>query len=282
MADGLAPSGAGPSVRSAGPPGLGPTPEASAPGSAPESGADRGAFSASAGEARIAGLVLAAGGGSRMGTPKGLLRRPDGTPFVAHAARVLAESGAARLVVVVGAQGDDVSALVPADLSAEVVTAADWAEGIGASLRAGLRTLAPAGSAAPPTPPRPAPECDVVLSNEPGEASFLSTTSHSGEEVVAVVVSLVDTPGVTPTAVRRLVAHAGPGALARCAYDGVPGHPVLLGRRHWPGVLETAAGDAGARAYLRGRDVSLVEVGDVADGADVDTREQYVRWSSER
>lgn len=181
-----------------------------------------------------------------MGTPKGLLRLADGTPFVAHAARVLAAGGAARVLVVVGARGDDVSPLVPRDLGCpvEVVTAADWAEGMGASLRTGLRAL-----------------------------------DHHAE---AAVVTLVDTPGVTATAVGRLVALGAPGALARCAYDGVPGHPVLLGRDHWPGVVETAIGDAGARAYLRGRAVTLVEAADVADGADVDTREQYVRWGRDR
>jgi nicotine blue oxidoreductase len=98
----------------------------------------------------------------------------------------------------------------------------------------------------------------------------------------AVVVSLVDTPGVTAAAVARLVALAAPGALARCAYDGVPGHPVLLGRDHWAGVVETAAGDAGARTYLRAHAVTLVEAADVADGTDVDTREQYVRWGGDR
>jgi CTP:molybdopterin cytidylyltransferase MocA len=60
--------------------------------------------------------------------------------------------------------------------------------------------------------------------------------------------------------------------LARAAYDGVPGHPVLFGRDHWPGVLETAHGDRGARAYLAGRDVELVECGDLATGHDVDSR----------
>ena len=50
----------------------------------------------------------------------------------------------------------------------------------------------------------------------------------------------------------------------------MPGHPVLLGRDHWAGVAATATGDAGARDYLRGRDVTLVECGDLATGRDVD------------
>ena len=52
---------------------------------------------------------------------------------------------------------------------------------------------------------------------------------------------------------------------------GRPGHPVLLGRDHWAGVIETAVGDQGARAYLAPRDVTLVECGDLASGHDVDS-----------
>jgi len=64
----------------------------------------------------------------------------------------------------------------------------------------------------------------------------------------------------------------GPAALARATYDGRPGHPVLLGRDHWAGVVQTAVGDYGARAYLADRDVTLVECGDLATGRDVDSR----------
>ena len=62
--------------------------------------------------------------------------------------------------------------------------------------------------------------------------------------------------------------------LARAAYDGVPGHPVLLGRGHWPDVVAVVTGDRGARDYLRGREVRLVECGDLATGRDVDHPDQ--------
>ena len=71
--------------------------------------------------------------------------------------------------------------------------------------------------------------------------------------------------------VRRVLAlGAAPSVLARAGYAGRPGHPVLLGRDHWAGVAAEARGDAGARAYLRTRDVAVVECGDLADGMDVD------------
>ena len=92
---------------------------------------------------------------------------------------------------------------------------------------------------------------------------------------------LVDLPGVTAAAVARLVAVGGHDVLARAAYGGRPGHPVLLGRAHWAGGAAVAVGDAGARGYLAGRaDVVLVECGDLADADDVDTPEQLAAFAT--
>jgi CTP:molybdopterin cytidylyltransferase MocA len=182
----------------------------------------------------VAGLLLAAGAGTRMGQPKALLREADGTPWVARAAGALLAGGCDPVLVVVGAEAPAVRALVPVE--ATVVPAPDWAEGMGASLRAGLRSL--------------------------------------GGSAVAVVVTLVDLPGVNGDVVARVAARAGPATLARAAYRGVPGHPVLLGREHWAGVTKVATGDEGARAYLAGRPVALVECADLGSGLDVDTPPQ--------
>jgi CTP:molybdopterin cytidylyltransferase MocA len=88
----------------------------------------------------------------------------------------------------------------------------------------------------------------------------------------AVVVMLVDTPGVTAEAVRRVLAHTGPGALVVATYHGQPGHPVLLGRAHWQGIAELAVGDVGARRYLAAHagQMTAVPCEDVADGTDID------------
>jgi nicotine blue oxidoreductase len=63
-------------------------------------------------------------------------------------------------------------------------------------------------------------------------------------------------------------------------YGGRRGHPVLLGRDHWAGVAASAAGDHGARDYLRAHagTVQVVAVGDVADDVDVDTPEALARY----
>lgn len=186
----------------------------------------------------VVGLLLAAGAGRRMGTPKALVHDADGTSWLRRAREALEDGGCAGTVVVLGAAADEARALLAASdgPAPDVVVADDWDDGMGSSLRAGLQALA-AGPA------------DAAL------------------------VLLVDLPDVGPDVVARVRASCtGPADLARAAYDGVPGHPVLLGRAHWAGVAEAARGDRGARDYLVGRPVRLVECGDLAGGADVDSR----------
>lgn len=175
-----------------------------------------------------------------MGGPKALVEL-DGEPLVHRSLRVLADGGCAPLVVVVGARAAQVRALLT-EAPVIVVEAADWAEGMAASLRAGLAALDP-----------------------------LDTD--------AALVHLVDLPGVTAAAVGRLAAGAGPDTLRRAAYSGRPGHPVVLGRAHWRPVVASATGDAGARRYLRARpELTPVECGDVATPDDVDTPEALAHW----
>jgi molybdenum cofactor cytidylyltransferase/nicotine blue oxidoreductase len=117
----------------------------------------------------------------------------------------------------------------------------------------------------------------TVLANrnwESGMASSLRTGLDGLRgwpgRVDAALVTLVDMPGMTPVALQRLAALAAPDALAVATYDGVRGHPVLLGREHWAGVVETATGDEGARRYLAAHHVAEVDCTGVADPVDLD------------
>ena len=88
---------------------------------------------------------------------------------------------------------------------------------------------------------------------------------------------LVDLPDVGPAVVRRLLTkasdHESPLAagLSRAAYQGRVGHPALIGRDHWAGVVAAARGDHGARTYFATHTPVLVECGDLATGRDVDS-----------
>jgi nicotine blue oxidoreductase len=95
----------------------------------------------------------------------------------------------------------------------------------------------------------------------------------AAEGPVAALVHLVDLPWVGPDILVRVAREASTETVARAAYDGVPGHPVLLGRRWWAEIADTARGDRGARDWLAGRgDLRLVECGDLGSGRDVDRR----------
>jgi CTP:molybdopterin cytidylyltransferase MocA len=176
-----------------------------------------------------------------MGRPKALVRDHAGVPFLDRAIGALVEGGCPEVVVVLGAAADEARAVLDEagwteDPDVSVVLAEEWESGMGASLRTGLRAV-------------------------------------EGADAVAAVVSLVDLPDVDGAVVHRLVSWlpVDRRMLARAAYHGVPGHPVLLGRDHWAGAAQTAVGDRGAREYLAGRDVIEVECGDLATGVDVDT-----------
>lgn len=188
--------------------------------------------------ARIAGVLLAAGGGSRYGMPKALAP-VDGELMSDHALRTLRDGGVDAVVVVIGAAADQVRATVAVG-DATVVENPDWASGMGSSLRAGLAAL-------------------------------------DGTDIDAALIMLVDTPGITPAAVGRVAGAAraaGPrNALLAAAYGGRQGHPVLIGRAHWAGVAASAVGDTGAKPYLRAHaaDLRLIDCDDIADGTDIDT-----------
>ena len=190
----------------------------------------------------VAGLLLAAGGGRRLGgRAKALLPYGD-RPLVEHAVSVLRAGGCGPVHVVLGAASAEVRER--ADLTdCVVVENPHWAEGMGSSLRAGLASLAAA-----PAPPS------------------------------ATVIGLVDQPGVTGAAVARVVAAAREGddlvsSLVSAMYDGRRGHPVLIGASRWAGVACSAGEDRGARTYLRehAEQTVLVECGDISDHADIDT-----------
>ena len=183
----------------------------------------------------IAGVVLAAGSGSRFGAAKQLAEL-DGIPLLEHALRaVQAVPALERVVVVLGARADEIRAGV--DLGrAEPIVCAQWAEGQAASLRCGIAAVADADAA---------------------------------------VLTLGDMPRITPQVVARfadIAAEHGRTARARATYGGVPGHPVVLGRDYF-GQIAALRGDVGARDVLKAIGADAVECSHLCSPVDVDTPE---------
>lgn len=194
---------------------------------------------------RVAGIVLAAGAGTRhRGAFKLLLPYRGGT-VVGAAVSAAVEAGLAPVVAVLGHRAPEVREALEGR-EARTVVAADWERGQAASLARGIE----------------------VVSEDP--------------DVDAAAVLLGDEPGMRSGVVRRAAARwrEGEAPVVRCVYRDRPGHPVIFDRSCF-GELAALTGDQGARAWLeRNRDrVHEVEV-DRPAPVDLDTREDYERLRS--
>lgn len=193
---------------------------------------------------RFAGLVLAAGAGTRYGSPKALVVDATGEPWVVRAALTLAEGGSDPVLVVLGAGGAEAETLLQASLGRfdrpdrlRVVHAKNWADGLSASLAAGLAEL----------------EADA-----------------DGLAATAVVLIPVDVPDLSAATVRRLAGAVTPDTLRQAHFGGRPGHPVVIGRAHWSALCAGLTGDTGARPYLLANGVEAVDCSDLGTGLDID------------
>ncbi|PPF84181.1 hypothetical protein C5B96_07365 [Subtercola sp. Z020] len=243
-----------------------------------------------------------------MGQPKALVRGGRGEAWVVpggrgeawvvRGARVLLDSGCSPVVVVIGAAAADVRAVLAAALGAEprlvVCEAADWADGMGASLRAGLGAVAAsAGAGAGESPGAGAgggggaslDAVAVAVADADAVAVAVADAdadaAESQPEVVGALITLVDTPSLRVETIARVRAEAfrggrglaavGDHALVQATFDGRPGHPVFLGRAHWAPLAAELHGDSGARRYLLARGAAPVECADLEPGHDVDS-----------
>jgi CTP:molybdopterin cytidylyltransferase MocA len=128
------------------------------------------------------------------------------------------------------------AAEVSAPPGVTAITAPDWQQGLSASVRAGL---------------------------------IQADQMHGDYAVLHVI----DTPDVDAAVVARVIgrALASGSGLARAYFGYRPGHPVVIARKHWPGVLAAISGDQGAAVYLRETPgVEVVDCADLASGRDID------------
>jgi molybdenum cofactor cytidylyltransferase len=187
----------------------------------------------------ISGIILAAGGSARLGTPKQLLEL-DGRPLLQHVVDAAEQGGLDEVIVVLGHEAEHIAAALRLPSTVRMVVNPRFLEGQSTSLRAGVDATDPASTAA--------------------------------------VVLLGDQPRLTAPMIRKMVAafQRDDRPIARAVFDGVPGHPVVLARSEWA-MLDSLEGDAGARAFLDASDkVNMVDMG-AEPLEDVDTWEQYER-----
>jgi CTP:molybdopterin cytidylyltransferase MocA len=187
-------------------------------------------------------VLLAAGGSRRFGKPKQLARH-RGRPLLMRAIEAARDAlPCAPLIVVLGA--DAVRLMLVARRSqcdARVVRNPSWKYGMATSLQAGFAAV-----------PRSAR---------------------------AALVLLVDQPRVGAATLRRLVVawRRRPALPAAARYAGHAGVPAVLPRRQWR-TLRSLRGDEGARALLRDRRVTLVDMPEAA--LDIDTPADLLELSN--
>jgi CTP:molybdopterin cytidylyltransferase MocA len=184
-----------------------------------------------------AGLVLAAGSGSRLGRPKAEVSYA-GRPLLDTAAGACLAAGLDPVVVVLGAA----TPRLPPGVGS--VPNPDWATGMASSLRTGLLHLAQA-----------APQAAGAV------VTLVDTPAVGAEHLLRVCRALTTVAAVPPT-----------GRAAVATYQGAWRTPVALGRGLWATVAAEVSGDRGAGPWLRRHPdlVTPVECGDLGPWLDVD------------
>ena len=193
----------------------------------------------------LCGVVLSAGDSSRMGSPKALLKDPEGVPFILRIVSSMREAGLSEVVVVTGKHHDaivDVLARSPIHRSVRITRNADPSRGQLSSLWTAMDACA------------------------------------AGSEGLAM--TLVDIPMVAPTTIARVIEawRRTRAPIVRPAYGARRGHPVIFDRAVFD-ELRRAPVESGARVVVSAHydEVMNVEVDDPGCIVDIDTPDEYRR-----
>ena len=185
-------------------------------------------------------IILAAGGSSRMGSPKQLLQY-RGESLMRRAAKAALESGGDRVVVVIGSKADEVRRELE-DLAVAVVENRDWQSGMSTSIRAGLEELL------------------------------------SRDHFESVIIMLCDQPFVTATVLNELVAtqRTTGKQIVASTYGTTRGVPALFTRDLFA-ELGSLTADEGARRIIASHPDDVATIAFPQGAIDVDTPQDHAR-----
>ncbi len=194
----------------------------------------------------ISGIILAAGESRRMGSPKALLPY-EGHTFIERICRAFLSAGVDELIVVLGAWEEKLRPALPTYPALRTVVNPHYTLGQLSSLTTGLGALSP--------------------------------------ESEAAVINLVDHPLILAETITSLIAsfRADRLPIIIASHQGKRGHPVLFSSQVYAELL-AAPLDKGAKVVVRKdpervREVRLDDPGILAD---IDTPEEYTRWTGQK
>ncbi|HEV7921004.1 MAG TPA: nucleotidyltransferase family protein [Thermoanaerobaculia bacterium] len=180
----------------------------------------------------ISAIVLAAGQATRFGQCKQLMPLA-GRTLIEHVLHNLRHSSADEVVVVLGANAEEIRARVPFG-EERLVLNPSYAEGMSTSIQAGLRSLPEAAQAAM-----------IVLADQP----FVTTGTYD---------ALLD------------AYRASRASIVAPTYNGIRGNPVLVDRALFAELMNLR-GDAGCRSIFGDHPMMKVAVDDQGVVTDIDT-----------
>ena len=185
-------------------------------------------------------VVLAAGGSTRFGSPKQLVR-VQGHALLHRAVANAVEIAGRGVIVVLGAHAAELAPLL-GHSSASVIVNREWTEGIGSSIRAAIARLPPS--------------CDGVL------------------------LTLADQAAVTVDDLTRLISawRSDPRRIVAARYNATLGVPAIFPRAHFSD-LAGLRGDRGARDLIRRHADHTVGIALANASIDIDTPEDLLLLS---
>jgi molybdenum cofactor cytidylyltransferase len=190
---------------------------------------------------KIGGILLAAGGSTRLGRPKQFLEF-EGKTLLRRSAEAMCASMCDPVVAVLGAEHEKAEAEIT-DLPLAMRRNEEWASGMSSSIKLGLREL---------------------LLVEP--------------EIDAVVITLCDQPFVNAETINRLAEKFAEtkSRMVAAKYDGVAGVPAVFSNDMFD-ALARLEGDKGARDLLRDPNASVetIEINEAA--IDIDSPDDVDR-----
>ncbi len=188
--------------------------------------------------ARIGGLILAAGGSTRLGRPKQLIEL-HGEPLVHVAVRAARDGGCDPVCAVTGQQSEAVERAV-ADLTPTVAHHESWQRGMGSSIRFGLETLGSASAVV-------ILACDQPFVNAEVIAALIRIHRETNKPIVA------------------------------SAYAQTLGIPALFARSCFPELL-TIADTRGAKLVIQSDPNRVAILDFPAGKVDLDTPDDLRKW----